>query len=117
MKLLLIGYVERSDYLASDLNPLPAVSVDGMHPIKVREYFDRLLLERPGDELVVLTSSNETIFNIAGHGIAEGALSPEDVSVVLFDGRQRIECGYDAEGFLAKGYPFGFFDWSRETPG
>ena len=74
------------------------------------------LAEKNGYQLqLILETHSETIVNYFGREIARGSLTPEDVSVILFEKNPQTKLTvtrtskYSEEGFL-QNWPYGFFE-------
>ena len=110
-KFVLIGYYHSLDYGKSEFyHPYNNFNFDAYHPKEIKYKLDNII--NLDWALIVISSVNEIVFNIFGHYVAEKKLNKEDIRIIIFDEyHNKIECGYDDDGFLANGYPFGFFEY------
>lgn len=88
-----------------------------LHPriqAKVADILARTVLEKKNKTTVIVETHSEALVNRLGKLVAEGVLTPSDISVVLFNkesfsGPTSIShTEFDSEGFL-KDWPLGFF--------
>lgn len=85
-----------------------------LHPQTVQDEFVKTykkLIERG----FYIVSSQEAIFNIVGHMIMNGLISPDDVSYTLYhkDSSVVTKGVYNNDGFL-ENFPYGFFESDME---
>jgi|WetSurMetagenome_2_1015567.scaffolds.fasta_scaffold334012_4 hypothetical protein len=113
MKFYLVGYYHSLDYKKCALYSYNSYNFDAYHPKEMKQKLDYLIKDN-SQSIVVISSVHSDLFNIFGHYILEGKLKPEDIDITLFDeNHNKIECGYDPDGYLNNNYPYGFFNWSE----
>jgi len=114
MKILLIGFVDKRDLWNKyeEINDKDATyHYFDHHPVIMAKMVTNILNNYSNYfEMFVFSSSNEDLFNLFGHFVAEKKIDRNLIDVVFIDnGGVEHRGSYSKEGFL-EGLPWGFFD-------
>lgn len=102
--LKIIAYINKEDIEIQydyDLSELHSVNA---YKIIKSNYDNGTLLD------MTYATTHKHVLNIVGKMIEEGKVKSDDVIVLMVERDEVTECGFDSEGYMIKGWKYGFLD-------